>query len=330
MTNKAAKDQQPDAWRSFTKPPPRGTRDPELNLDARAQAFLDRIAPLSADLAAHGHTRALALKKLRRICQAEVRRLKAKLSPATVKLYLSKYRDSIRQFDPNHLVLRPRKMRSGQRFSYLALPPEETRAINAAYHQRIHKDQSNLIPLDPEAFIQTALDLLASDRYLEKGMGLMALTGRRPAEIFFSASFSLPKKKSPFPALIFSGQLKTRHAPGTSFEPYPIPVLAEPKKIIQALDRLRSLKSFPNPDAVNTTTSPQLPKYVSHAFGSLDQPWKPGHLRSAYAAICCHRFKPKNMTEDIFIAEILGHKLLPGAAALSVGQSYKDFYVAGA
>src|SRR6266436_6789523 len=231
MTIKAAIDQQPDAWRPFTKPP-RGTRDPELNLDARAQAFLDRIAPLSADLAAHGRTRALALKKLRRSCQAEVRRLKAKLSPATVKLYLSKYRDSIRQIDPNHLVLHPRKMRSGQRFSYLALPPEETRAINAAYHQRIHKDQSNLIPLDPEAFIQTALDLLASDRYLEKGMALMALTGRRPAEIFFSASFSLPKKKFPFPALIFSGQLKTRHAPGTSFEPYSIPVLAEPKKAL--------------------------------------------------------------------------------------------------
>jgi hypothetical protein len=31
------------------------------------------------------------------------------------------------------------------------------------------------------------------------------------------------------------------------------------------------------------------------------------------------------MTDDIFMAEILGHKLLPGVAALSVGQSYKDF-----
>ena len=40
------------------------------------KAFLDRIAPLSADLAAHGRTRTLALKKLRRICQAELRRLK--------------------------------------------------------------------------------------------------------------------------------------------------------------------------------------------------------------------------------------------------------------
>jgi hypothetical protein len=66
-----------------------------------------------------------------------------------------------------------------------------------------------------------------------------------------------------------------------------------------------------------------------HAFGSLDWPWKPRHLRSAYGAICCHRFKPKNMTDDIFLAQILGHKLLPGAAALSVGQSYKDFFVVG-
>ena len=158
-----------------------------LNLDARAQAFLKRIAPLSADLATHGRTRSLALQKLRRICQAEVRRLKASYTAATVKFYLSKYRDWIRAVEPDHLVLRPRKMRSGQRFSYLALEPEETRALNAAYHQRIHRDQSDLIALDPDAFIQKALTLLASDRYLEKGMGLMALTGRGSVAIFFKS-----------------------------------------------------------------------------------------------------------------------------------------------
>jgi hypothetical protein len=98
----------------------------------------------------------------------------------------------------------------------------------------------------------------------------------------------------------------------------PIPVLAEPKPIIRALNRFRDLKT----DAVNTTTSPQLPKYVSAAFGSLDLPWKAGHLRSAYGAICCHRFKPKNMTDDIFLAQILGHELLGPNAVLSLGQSY--------
>ena len=61
-----------------------------------------------------------------------------------------------------------------------------------------------------------AFRLLASDRYLKKGMGLMALTGHRPAKIFFSAKFSLPRKKLPYPAVIFDGQLKTRNAPGTS------------------------------------------------------------------------------------------------------------------
>jgi hypothetical protein len=33
------------------------------------------------------------------------------------------------------------------------------------------------------------------------------------------------------------------------------------------------------------------------------------------------------MTDDIFLAQILGHKLLGPNASLSVGQSYKDFYV---
>jgi Telomere resolvase len=148
-------------------------------------------------------------------------------------------------------------------------------------------------------------------------------------EIFFSASFSLPKEKLPYPALIFDGQLKTREAPGTAQEPYPIPVLANPKKIIQAptgsgisKPSLPPMPSTPPlvPSCLSTSRPPSVPST------SL---WKPGHLRSAYGAVCCHKFKPKNMTDDIFLAQILGHKLLPGAAALSVGQSYKDFYVVG-
>ena len=46
---------------------------------------------------------------------------------------------------------------------------------------------------------------------------------------------------------------------------------------------------------------------------------EPGYLRSAYGAICCHKFKPQDMTDDIFLAQILGHKLLGPSALLSVG-----------
>jgi hypothetical protein len=72
----------------------------------------------------------------------------------------------------------------------------------------------------------------------------------------------------------------------------------------------------------------KLHRICQAAFGSLDKPWwKPGYLRSAYGTVCCHKFKPKNQTDDIFLAQILGHKLLGPNASLSVGQSYKDFYI---
>jgi hypothetical protein len=84
--------------------------------------------------------------------------------------------------------------------------------------------------------------LMASRRRLR-----FATRSRRAAAALWRSSapldnFSLPKKKLPFPAVHLDGQLKTRQAPGTSSEPYLIPVLAEPKPIICALDRLRAIK----------------------------------------------------------------------------------------
>ena len=75
-----------------------------LDFGVRAQNFLKRITTLSADLAAHGRTRTLALQKLHRLCQAEVRRLKARYTLATVKLALSKYRER----DPRRGARSPR------------------------------------------------------------------------------------------------------------------------------------------------------------------------------------------------------------------------------
>jgi hypothetical protein len=72
-------------------------------------------------------------------------------------------------------------MGSGQRFSYLALDPEEIRALNADCHQRIHRDQSNLIPLDPEAFIQKLSNSSPATATSKKAWAFMALTGRRSA-----------------------------------------------------------------------------------------------------------------------------------------------------
>jgi hypothetical protein len=52
--------------------------------------------------------------------------------------------------------------------------------------------------------------------------------------------------------------------------------LADPKKIIRALAQLRALKTFDSLDAVNTTTGPQFPKYISHAFANVVHGIQPG------------------------------------------------------
>src|SRR5271165_7694380 len=103
--------EQPASWRAFTKPRRRAQPEEPVVLDfgARAQDFLKRITTLSADLAAHGRTRTLALQKLHRLCQAEVRRLKARYTLATVKLALSKYRERDPRRGTRSLGLAPKK-----------------------------------------------------------------------------------------------------------------------------------------------------------------------------------------------------------------------------
>jgi len=58
----------------------------------------------------------------------------------------------------------------------------------------------------------------------------------------------LPREKLPLmPPSSLTANSKPVKAPGTSSEPYIIPVLADPKKLVLALDILRTLKSFPPP-----------------------------------------------------------------------------------
>jgi hypothetical protein len=59
----------------------------------------------------------------------------------------------------------------------LALTRAETQQINAAYQTEIHREQSQLLSLEQEAAIQTALKILSSERYLDIGICLMLLTG---------------------------------------------------------------------------------------------------------------------------------------------------------
>jgi hypothetical protein len=172
-----------------------------LDFGARAQDFLKRITPLSADLAAHGRTRHPRPPETSQNLPSRSPHPQSPLHPGhrqTRPLQVPRARS--RAVDPDHLVLRPRKMRSGQRFSYLALElrrkPHAQRRLPRVHSPRPIQSHPARVP-KPSS--KTALELLASDRYLQKGMGLMALTGAGlPRSSLAPPSASL-EKNSPIP-----------------------------------------------------------------------------------------------------------------------------------
>jgi hypothetical protein len=124
---------------------------------------------------------------LRPLHLAEVRTLKARYALATVKLALSKYRERDPRRGPTITwSCAGRKMRSGQRFSDLSLEPEEIRALERRL-PRAHPPRP--IQSHPARVRRPSSKRLSNSW---PAWAWMALTGRRPAEIFFSASFSLP------------------------------------------------------------------------------------------------------------------------------------------
>src|ERR1700758_5762618 len=117
---------------------------PVPSVQHRIEAFLERIAPLYPDLTAHGPKRHNALKRLQRLCEREVNILRSQHTLATVKLYLSSYRNALRAIDPNHPALSARRHRSHPRLSYLALTPEETNQLKSAYHKSPNQQRRRL------------------------------------------------------------------------------------------------------------------------------------------------------------------------------------------
>jgi hypothetical protein len=111
----------------------------------------------------------------------------------------------------------------------------------------------------PEAFIQTALELLRP-LPLKRG-GPHGPERAQACRDLLSASFSLPREKLPYSALLFDGQLKTRQAPGTSSLGLPHPRPRRPKRLVQTHDTLRTLGSFPSPKAF--LTLPPVPSSLS-------------------------------------------------------------------
>lgn len=244
------------------------------------------------------------------LCKDELRYLDGELALLSKRKSITNYRNAIRAIDPDHIALK-----------YFKFGYQEYRSYRAGYRKQVAQDQRNLRPLDGETMILKAEELLDSDSYMTLALGLMLLSGRRSTEILKTANFEKVDENH----LLFSGQLKTKGSDNAQTSPYVIPILCDADTFLSAFVQLRLLKDFsdvPN-DKVSTNTTKNMGVICRKYFSSILPDVKPKDLRAAYATIAESIYKPSNMSQSAFFAQVLGHS----ADDVQTAQSYVDFYL---
>jgi len=146
-------------------------------------------------------------------CVAEVRLLKRYYALSTLRSALTSYRKAVREeLGDQHPALK-----------YLRSFDVDMEAVNAVYRQRVFAQHHSMLAIDPDVFIERALDALSASNYGRIVAGLILVTGRRPAEVCHSAEFTVIPDRDD--VLMFSGQLKGK---GTAPLEFLIPAFADP------------------------------------------------------------------------------------------------------
>jgi hypothetical protein len=174
--------------------------------------------------------------------------------------------------------------------------------------------------VDVDAYVTTGEALLSGRSYLDRILGICAMTGRRTVEVGTSAVFDLAGPNR----LGFVGQAKTRDR-GDSPR-YEIPVLCDASRVLSALATIRADKPelVEHPELFHNRCAKDLHKRaVVFAPAFSDQTAKPKDLRSAYAELAWLLFDERRTGKALFLSRILGH----GEDDLLTAQSYDDFTI---
>lgn len=264
-----------------------------------------------------GVSRLKSLHKIRKICEVELEYLFSIHAQITVlKTDMPSYNSALKSLNSRHPALAFMKA------------TKMVKQVNNDYKKRV-MNRSGEKKFYKVGFIEQAIKLLEADSYIAISSGLVALTGRRPSEIFLTAGFKKTRKKSiSFDGnvikftncLIFSGQLKTKEAENAR-DNYLIPVLCKPDLILSGLKRLRHFKSFEDLNTgivndmgkkmsaaqrVNAITAGQQKKCVQKNFQEFFQDNVTVYdLRHAYALLCSEKVNPNQIPK--LLANILGH-----------------------
>jgi len=252
--------------------------------------------------------------------------LKGLSKPSQQKNYLTNVRNAIKVFDPNHPAL-----------EVIKFSKDTWVAINETDRDRIAERSTKLID-NPDAIVNTAIELVKTNNWSDIAAGLAVLTGRRCGEIIKTALFEYQTEYS----VIFKGALKRGdEAIKLVFE---IPVLCHADLVIKAIDSLRlqlgdEVKTL-SITQINQRYEERVAKKCDRHFSAL-VPKRDGkdnlysHLfRAIYATIACHWYCPPTVPEMEYRAAIQGHyKLLNEKneklrRSLAASRHYFDYKIA--
>jgi integrase len=235
----------------------------------------------------------------------------------TLRSVLRDYRNAIREaFGDKHPALR-----------YVKPSAKTQIEVKAEQDERIYAMHNNLRPISCDDLVDTADRLISSPQAnapLVVAAALLLLTGRRPWEILVSGSFERVSEDT----LIFAGQAKTRGRESAQIDPYAIPVLTDPDRILTAFKSVRDRYDLTGLDykAAHNRYSKTLGQYTRQYFADeRGQYITPSDLRAAYATIAFEWFAPEDVSLNAYFARILGHSEFDFITSLS----YCTFYPIG-
>jgi len=216
-----------------------------------------------------------------------------KLALTSVRRLVSEYRNAVFALSPRHPALQ-----------YLKIAQADQNAVRDANRERNVRDNRNLRLIDPDEMIAKALALLEHKAYVDVVAGLLLLTGRRSIEVLKTGTFTKIRGRGAKTMLTFEGQAKTRGADSAQRAPYRIPVLVDPKIILEKIAWLRKtwpfddfdhLEPVPRNKRIAQRTGKPLLQAVRFGYGRDIDPGRifaPKDLRSAYAAIAFDLYAP--------------------------------------
>ena len=289
----------------------------------------------------------------------------------TRKNEIIRYRRAIKNTITNHQL-------RDNILSILEIDDSTYLEIDHQFKSNLREKLSNKISIDSDKLITRAIENIDNKSYADQCNCLALLTGRRPNELLLNGSFyhgqnidyaiketekllidrqfesvNTPNQIYEIMSkyhnsddltgnyyLLFNGQSKQRDAKYNLLQPYPIPLLADKKIIMENLSDLRDKTNFKEKItlteidikkgiSLNTKLDKRCQKTLSESskklFSDLLPDSSPSELRACYAVIAhyINHGDSGSMDKNLYIGQILGHK----PSAMSASFSYTNYQV---